>query len=351
MQRPRIIRSSLQLPRRPPGRLSREDEERCERQLQAWCNAIVQLQSTLDFDVSARGWCYVLEEHGLNKDNFDTAEGLINKCRKSGKLPVDICSEDEGRSVDNLEDDLDTEGPEEYAQLRIDGLRQYGHESYTPLSFWDEQTFYVEMAGEKIDLKSLFGPVCGELHVAIFNAAGWSDINTRFNLLRRFSYWHARGKICVLLYCGDHDPKGLQISDFLRANLTDVSKARHSVHGAIDWQPTPDNLIIERFGLNADFIRRHNLTWIDNLKTSGGKDLSDQDHPDHFKDYVQDYLRRFGARKVEANALVVRPEAGRELCRAAILRYVDLDAVARYEGKLQRVRSQARRAIRQRFRG
>ena len=74
--------------------------------------------------------------------------------------------------------------------------------------------------------------------------------------------------------------------------------------------------------------------------------MPDKKHPDHFKPYVQDYLKRFGARKVEANALVVRPEAGRKLCRDAILRYVPADAVERYEERLQEVREQAHREMR-----
>jgi hypothetical protein len=42
-------------------------------------------------------------------------------------------------------------------------------------------------------------------------------------------------------------------------------------------------------------------------------------------------LKQFGPRKVEANALVVRPQAGRDLCRRAILQYVDDYAVAEYD--------------------
>jgi hypothetical protein len=46
---------------------------------------------------------------------------------------------------------------------------------------------------------------------------------------------------------------------------------------------------------------------------------NDPRHTDHGKAYVQDYFRRYGARKVEANALVVAPELGRDLCRAPSL--------------------------------
>ena len=46
---------------------------------------------------------------------------------------------------------------------------------------------------------------------------------------------------------------------------------------------------------------------------------------------VQRYLSEFGARKVEANALVVRPEAGRHLCLNAIRRYVPDDMLTDFE--------------------
>ena len=49
----------------------------------------------MDFDVGSRGWCYMLERHGLRKGDFDDAQRLINTCRKSGDLPLDICAEDE----------------------------------------------------------------------------------------------------------------------------------------------------------------------------------------------------------------------------------------------------------------
>ena len=98
--------------------------------------------------------------------------------------------------------------------------------------------------------------------------------------------------------------------------------------GAVGWHP--DNLIIDRFGLNIDFIEEHKLTWIDGLETGSGKRLEDPRHPDHHKAYVQDYLEQYGARKVEANALVVRPDAGRALCLDAITKYVDADAPERY---------------------
>ena len=102
-----------------------------------------------------------------------------------------------------------------------------------------------------------------------------------------------------------------------------------------------------RFGLNADFIEANGLSWIDNLETSSGGRLDDPRHTDHRKPYVQTYIREFGVRKCEANPLVVTPEAGRQLCRDAILQYVPPPkAVRAYQAKLGSARKQLRSALR-----
>jgi hypothetical protein len=198
------------------------------------------------------------------------------------------------------------------------------------------------MVVEKIDLKSLFEPVCQEFRISISNARGWSDINSRARRMRRFKEWEDKDKHCVLLYCGDHDPAGLSISDSLMSLFEEME-------GAVGWNPS--RLTIERFGLNADFINANNLTWVDNLVTSSGEDLSNPKHKDHNKPYVQDYLRRFGARKVEANALVVRPDQGRQLCREAILKYINKDGVQAYQQELADYRDEVRGIIASRMAG
>ena len=67
----------IELPRRRRGAQSAEAKAEYAEQLGAFCQVILQIRSTLDFDVSARGWCYLLEEHGLTKGEFDKAQALI----------------------------------------------------------------------------------------------------------------------------------------------------------------------------------------------------------------------------------------------------------------------------------
>jgi hypothetical protein len=226
------------LPHRPKGRPTAASNACYAEQIKAFCARILEIQSRLDFEVGSRGWCYLLEgEHIVTKGEFNTAERLIVRCRKTGDLPLDICAEDDKRSADGVErlDDPDVE-------VKVDAIIGYVHNAhryYTPVSFWDELDVYVEMA----------------------------------------------------------------------------------------------------------------TAWIANVKTCTGKSLADPKHPDHSKSYVQTYLKRFGARKVEANALVARPESGRELCRQAILRYVPGDALRNYNAHLAAARRELREAVARRLNG
>ena len=119
----------------------------------------------------------------------------------------------------------------------------------------------------------------------------------------------------------------------LRSNFAELSNA-------VGW--SPHKLIIDHFGLHLDFIGRLGLPWVDNLITASGKDLGSDKHPDHFKPWVQDYIRKYGKRKLEANALVTRLKEGRDLCRQTLLAHIDLSA----ERIRQRENAEARRQLR-----
>ncbi len=247
---------TMPLPTRGRGRPSAKAEADYWAEVEEWATWIKEISSRLDFSPSSRGWCYVMEECGLTKGQFNTCQTLINDCRKRGILPLDITSEDGRRQFHNLED-VDGDNPEEFANLQLEWA--YGTaDPYVPWSFWSNQPCYVEMLVEKVDLKNLFLPICAEFRIPIANAAGWSDLHTRANMMKRFEYWEGEGNTPVLLYCGDLDPKGLQISDTIMINLKDLE-------GAVGWDPS--GLVMDRFGLNVAFVQEHNLSWVNNLIT------------------------------------------------------------------------------------
>jgi hypothetical protein len=263
-------------------------------QKQLFAELILKLSKQIDFPVSTRGFCYLLEEYGLTKRQFKTGEELINDLWKKGLLPVDICSEDQDATIDNLERKLDPDDVEKFAQSIMDRIPDYVMsliENYHPISFWDYQDYFIIMAVEQKDLKGLFLPVCEQYHIPLVNNCGWSDINTRIKFKRLFKkMYEEQGKKSVILSCGDRQPRqprGLTISKTIRSNYEEIACIEFDM----------DNLIIERFSLTDEFL--------------------------------------------EAHCLLKKPTLARELCEGAILKYINTDGLRRYVEALEIYRSQA----------
>lgn len=311
-------------------------------ELKQFAEALRELSGTIGFPLSARGWGYQLEvERLINKDQFDIVENLINQCRKDGILPVDFTAEEDSRKFAGVEIP-ETITPEQ-KQLEYLKADLAVEEVFTP-DWWEGEKYYIQMLVEKIDVKTFFAPVCKEYKIPVASSKGWASINQRAEYARRFREAEEKGLKCVLLYFGDHDPDGLRISDFLRQNLFDIMNIRwKDGSGGYD----PKNLIIERFGLDYDFIQANSLTWIDNLITGSGKDLASPTHKNHYMPYVQDYLKGFGIRKCEANSIVKIPQQSQRLCRQAIEKYLNRGARRRFERKRQVIRDRLQQFRRQ----
>jgi len=286
----------------------------------------------IGFKLSSRGWCYQLEGFGLiTKAEFDKVEKAINDCRKEGYFPVDFVLEEDARLFSGVEIPEQETPLEYFADYLKTALNCC--DVYIP-DWWNGEEYYIQMLVEKIDLKSLFSPICKKYHIPIATSKGWSSIIQRAKYTRRFKEAEEQGLKCVLLYCGDHDPDGLRISDTLRNNLFELNKVTWN-DGFSGYDPS--DLVIERFGLNYDFIIENNLSWIENLITGSKKNLADPNHSNHNLSYVQDYLKNIGVRKCEANALVVKPKEGKQLCIDAIERYLGHDAINRFKDKRKEI--------------
>lgn len=305
------------------------------RRLREFADLLLDLSKKIGFRVSSRGWCYILEQEGaITKDGFDKVETWVNRCRRRGLLPIDFVAEESARQFHGVEEPS-TISP--VADLARWVTATENSSDYYDVDWWYRETHYIQMVVEKVDLVTLFRPVCRQYHIPIANARGWSSMLQRAEYARRFREAEQAGLKCVLLYCGDHDPDGLRISEFLRKNLRDLQYIRWS-DGVPGYFPDrTGGLEIDRFGLNFNFIRENNFSWIDNLITGSGKDLAHPDHKNHDEPYVQEYLRTVGARKCEANVLVTAPKVAADLCRNAIEKYLGTDARARFQARRQAV--------------
>lgn len=161
-----------------------------------------ELSHEIGFKVSSRGWAYLLESRRLiNKDEFNKVTDLINRCRKEGHLPIDFVAEEEARSFKGIE------VPSNYSvEVEIKSWLEAAleaHAYYTP-DWWNGEKYYIQMLVEKIDLITLFSPVCSDYHIPIATSKGWSSMLQRAEYAKRFSEAEMKNLKCVLLYCGDH---------------------------------------------------------------------------------------------------------------------------------------------------
>jgi hypothetical protein len=324
--------SMLPLARR--GRRSATQEAQYQAACLAFAAKLIELDAVVGFKMAVRDWCYWLEGAGeIDKSEFDKAEAMITKLRKDpgSPLPLDFTSEDESRKAKGVVV-LDADTQQEHAQWVVDRIEN-NINSYQPIVLSQRTGVHIECVVEKDGLRKLFLPVCEEYEIPVTNNKGDADLHSRAAVCRRML--GSPADRFVVLYFGDHDPKGLQLAQ-------NYIKLLHDLEGKL--APLP-HIELDYFGLHADQIEENNLVWIEGLVTGGkdkdGKkrDLSDPKHTDYKKPYVQNYLKQYGARKVEANAVFGGGvDLGRDILRETIGKYISVDDVAAHTEDLKEER-------------
>ena len=268
--------------------------------------AIEQMSEDTGFKFGPRGWAYFVEGKGLiTKGEFDRFEKLLTDMRKAGELDPNVIEPDASRIATEVYDyEADYDTPEEHAQHAVDQIKpelEGWVRRFHEFGYWEELEFYVEMIVEKKDLLQIFENTANKHRVRITNGKGDTDIHSRLAMLKRFKEHWLKGRKPILLAIGDHDPKGLDIVAGLRNTLMSCADLK-----GLDWDEMDFEVV--NIGLTAEQIADMGLMKINNLETGGGKDLANPRHPHHTKPYVQNYIRKYGVWKVEANALVSKPD-------------------------------------------
>ncbi|MEY4359810.1 MAG: hypothetical protein RLZZ631_1296 [Cyanobacteriota bacterium] len=291
----------------------------------------------LGFAPVARSWLYAFEsERLITKGDFTWAGKWLADLRKDGLIPFDLVGADSTRALSGHDIYDEEETPREYINRQLrKSLEQAKH--YWPSSYWKHQSYYPIIWTEKRDLIKLFEP---ELPNAVrrFASKGQADVNSRVALLEECQWAEDQDLEPVILYCGDHDPMGVKMSDAIVDNLRPLAEVLGWEYGL---EAMADDERIVRFGLNAEFVDNAGLLWIDGLETSSGGDLADPDHKHHKFPYVQSYLQEFGARKVEANALIANPTAARALIRDELWQWLSHAGHKQWEEENQQASKEA----------
>lgn len=161
---------------------------------------------------------------------------------------------------------------------------------------WETQPCYVEVMVEKQALEGVLQPVCAELDIPFTANKGYSSSSAMYAASKRFLQRAREDKALYVIYLGDHDPSGIDmtrdVTDRLELFLaTSLSRGSNEDSG----------LVVQRAALNMNQIRT----------------LNPPRNPAKMTDSrATDYVRRFGASSWELDAL--DPAALAQLVRDAV---------------------------------
>ena len=110
---------------------------------------------------------------------------------------------------------------------------------------WAGQSHVVEVWCEKDTLSNIMAPVCHQLHVGFMANRGYSSATAMYDAALRFQTAALAGRQPVVLYLGDHDPSGLDMTRDIRDRLrlmTDVEVVRLALNydQVEDYDPPPN---------------------------------------------------------------------------------------------------------------
>jgi hypothetical protein len=167
------------------------------------------------------------------------------------------------------------------------------------LSRWKDQDWYVELYCEKQALEAVLKPLAKKYHIFFGVNKGYTSASVMYDIAMRMDKKIDEGKMCVILYLGDHDPSGLDM-------VRDIQKR-----------------VCEFLGLEAEDNDYFNTVPIA-LTKEQIKQHKPPSNPAQRKDpRAAWYIRDHGVRSWELDALT--PDVLIKLTEAAILKYLDVD--------------------------
>jgi hypothetical protein len=77
---------------------------------------------------------------------------------------------------------------------------------------WENQPWHVEVMVEKDALSGVLEPVCRRLDIGITANKGYSSSSTMYEIGKRLDQMDTLGKDICIIYLGDHDPSGIDMT-------------------------------------------------------------------------------------------------------------------------------------------
>lgn len=216
-----------------------------------------------------------------NERSYKNLGNLISKGRLAGFIDWDLI-EDRGR---NAKSNTHWESPQQILQTAANGYY---------IDHWDGQEYYIEVAVEKDAVSNIVEPICRKWDVTFMANKGYSSQSAMYETSQRFLEHIENGRETVIIYLGDHDPSGIDMS-------RDIEDRMRLFLGL--GQQYFD---VDRIALNLNQVRQYNPP----------------ENPAKITDSrAKSYISQFGKSSWELDAL--EPSVLSDVVEQAILNYLN----------------------------
>ena len=273
-------------------------------------NGILDDYAGQGYDLSLRQLYYQLVSRNLienTEKSYKNIGCLVSDARLAGLIDWDMIK-DRGREMlsnphwDDPADFIKSVAP----QFRFD--------------LWADQKAYVEVMVEKQALEGVLQPVCRSFDIPFTANKGYSSSSAMYEASKRFLSRAEKGKQLYVIYLGDHDPSGIDMTRDVSDRLDLFLKTSLDRTDEIGPNELPI-ITVKRVALNMAQVR----------------ELNPPENPAKITDSRADgYIRRFGASSWELDAIEPRQLA--QLVTAAITSLMDAPLFQRNQKKMEKGR-------------
>jgi hypothetical protein len=224
------------------------------------------------YDLSLRQLYYQLVAANVVENterSYKNIGSLVSDARLAGRMDWDMIK-DRGREMIHPPH---WRNPAEIVEASAQQFR---------IDKWANQSSYVEVMVEKQALEGVLMPVCAELDVPFTANKGYSSSTALYEAAKRMELRLNDEREVHVIYLGDHDPSGIDMSRDVHARLNQLA----NVAAGSDFR-----IVIHRVALNMDQIR----------------ELRPPENPAKLTDSRADsYIERFGTSSWELDAIEPR---------------------------------------------
>jgi hypothetical protein len=262
--------------------------------------SICEAYAAQGYKLSLRQVYYQLvAHHGLpNKEtSYKNIGSLLSDARMAGLVDWDMIEDRNRETIENSHWD-------EPADIIDSCVRSYRND------LWENQPYHVEVMVEKAALEGVLIPVCRRHDLPFTSNRGYSSSSAMYETGQRLKVKiNGEGKKVVVLYFGDHDPSGIDMSRDVRDRLRLFTGCGYWQRGEVVCDPDlEDSLEIRRMALNMPQVKQYR-------PPPNPAKLTDS--------RCEGYIRKFGPSSWELDAL--DPEVIAALGDSAVEDYRDDD--------------------------